>query len=221
MSLILDALNRSEQERRENTATPDIFVTQRHSEPTEATWVVRYRLLILSVCALVCLALLGYYWPDSAVDLAAPEQNEPFFSEQSSVVEKPVVAVNPVGTNKAKPSEQVASLYLEPKAKSDAAEQVPTVIKPELGSAPETSLLPLLVELSESVKNRIPSIYYSMHIYSEDGKDNFVVLNGEATRIGELVSDSLRLSAIHEEHIELEFQGDTFRLQALNSWVNL
>ena len=87
----------------------------------------------------------------------------------------------------------------------------------------EPSLVPhptvLLENLSQQQKDQIPTIVYTEHIYAE-GAAPLVELNGQRLRPGQrtgaiTVEDILVDSAI------LRVNGVSFRLRALNTWVNL
>ena len=80
---------------------------------------------------------------------------------------------------------------------------------------------PFIAELSQQVKDSIPTIYYSLHDYSSNASRSSVVLNGERVTAGQSVKGELRLEEILSDSIVLNIRGTQFRLKALNSWVNL
>jgi hypothetical protein len=80
---------------------------------------------------------------------------------------------------------------------------------------------PFVVDLSQPVKDQIPSIFYSAHKWASDPAQRSVVLNGQERRAGQQVKPGLRLVEILEDSIVLDFRGTEFRLRSLNSWVNL
>jgi hypothetical protein len=80
---------------------------------------------------------------------------------------------------------------------------------------------PFIVDLRQSVKDQIPSIFYSAHNWASNPAQRSVILNGEVRRAGEQVKPGLRLVEILEDSIVLDFRGTEFRLRSLNSWVNL
>lgn len=78
---------------------------------------------------------------------------------------------------------------------------------------------PLLENLSQQTKDKIPSVFYTVHQYDNYGSDS-IVINGQRAQVdgrvqGFTVKEILSDSAI------LSWNGIDFRLRALNSWVNL
>ena len=80
---------------------------------------------------------------------------------------------------------------------------------------------PFIADLSQPVKDQIPSIFYSAHKWASVPSERSVVLNGQERRAGQQVKPGLRLVEILEDSIVLDFRGTEFRLRSLNSWVNL
>ena len=80
---------------------------------------------------------------------------------------------------------------------------------------------PFLADLSQQRKDQIPSIMYSVHNYSGRAGESTVVLNGRSIGEGVGLSGGIKVLEILPDSTVLEFQGEQFRLRALNSWVNL
>ena len=79
--------------------------------------------------------------------------------------------------------------------------------------------IPLLAQMSTRFQRSIPTIEYTVHVYSENRGSGLVKLNGESYKIGGQVLPGLRVIAILKDSLVLEYQGRQFRLMALNSWV--
>ena len=79
---------------------------------------------------------------------------------------------------------------------------------------------PLLVDLPTVVKDEIPTIFFRQHDWSAQANTRSVNLNGKVFREGDQVAPDLQLLEIHRDFILMNFQGNEFRLRALNSWVN-
>lgn len=80
---------------------------------------------------------------------------------------------------------------------------------------------PFVNDLSQNVKNGIPTILYSRHEYSSDAAQSSVVLNGTTVKAGGKLSAGIKVDEILSDSIVLSHRGTQFRLRALNSWVNL
>ena len=90
----------------------------------------------------------------------------------------------------------------------------------ELGVTPLVeSSEPLLETLSQQIKDQIPSLIYSDHRYSADGRSE-VVLNGQS------VTERQRIGAftvveILPDSVILRWRETQFRVRARNSWINM
>ena len=87
----------------------------------------------------------------------------------------------------------------------------------------EPNLVPhptvLLENLSQLQKDQIPTIVYSEHVYAE-GVAPSVELNGQRLRPGQR-SGAITVEDILLDSVILRVNGVSFRLRALNTWVNL
>ena len=90
----------------------------------------------------------------------------------------------------------------------------------ELG---ETSLIPhsavLLENLSQQQKDQVPTIVYTEHDFQENGSST-VELNRSRLRVGQRAGP-VTVNEILPDSVVLRVSGITFRLRALNTWVNL
>jgi hypothetical protein len=87
----------------------------------------------------------------------------------------------------------------------------------------EPSLVPhptvLLENLSQQQKDQIPTIVYAEHVYAE-GAAPLVELNGQRLRPGQRTG-AITVEDILVDSVILRVNGVSFRLRALNTWVNL
>ncbi len=87
----------------------------------------------------------------------------------------------------------------------------------------EPSLVPhptvLLENLSQQQKDQIPTIVYTEHVYAE-GAAPLVELNGQRLRPGQRTG-AITVEDILVDSVILRVSGVSFRLRALNTWVNL
>jgi len=80
---------------------------------------------------------------------------------------------------------------------------------------------PFLADLSQQVKDDIPTIYYQRHDYSSTPSQSSVVLNGTTLNVGASPLPGMKLEEILPDSVVLNYRGTRFRLRAMNSWVNL
>ena len=87
----------------------------------------------------------------------------------------------------------------------------------------EQSLVPhaatMIENLSQQQKDDIPTLIYSTHDYQTDGSAA-VELNGQRLKVGQRAGQVM-VRDILIDSVILENSGVTFRLTALNSWINM
>jgi len=87
----------------------------------------------------------------------------------------------------------------------------------------EHSLVPhaatMIENLSQQQKDDIPTLIYSVHDYQTDGSAA-VELNGQRLKVGQRAGQVM-VRGILIDSVILENSGVTFRLTALNSWINM
>lgn len=81
--------------------------------------------------------------------------------------------------------------------------------------------VPFLIDLSQQIKDSIPTVYYLRHDYSSDTARSSVVLNSKTLNVGGIPASGMKIEEILPDSVVLNYQGTQFRLRALNSWVNL
>ena len=72
------------------------------------------------------------------------------------------------------------------------------------------SALPTIWELPYSVRKDLPAIDLSMHVYSADPKQRFVVLKGDRHTEGDEVGQDLVLKEIRQDGVVLDYKGQRF-----------
>lgn len=278
MSLILDALNRADIERKNQTPVPDLNTQHRPLalEPEQASrswywWVVAAVIIVLA-------AVLVWRWQGAgsapvATD-AAPVQSVPVAAQpQASQSMSPAVAVQ-VQPQQQLPSQPAASLAGAVAVQADNTRVAPTDIKDLYAedSAPEPtidadvnqlyaaeeatgsesvvdpfaspSVAPTLLppaevvrepartfdsmthvqdfnELPWNTKQRMPTISYQRHDYLAGGISS-VVINGQTLGVGNIVATGqFVVQDILVDGVVLKHGDRTFKLRALNGWINM
>ena len=77
----------------------------------------------------------------------------------------------------------------------------------------------MIENLSQQQKDDIPTLIYSVHDYQTDGSAA-VELNGQRLKVGQRAGQVM-VRDILIDSVILENSGVTFRLTALNSWINM
>ena len=159
-------------------------------------------------------ALHQQMWSDAASLAEAKGEGSERNAAPNSVAQKREVAVQ---------SEAVSAT-----APSDAPSIAPPIdlvaaIERAAREVGEPNLVPhptvLLENLSQQQKDQIPTIVYTEHVYAE-GVAPSVELNGQRLRPGQRV-DGMTVEDILIDSVIMRVNGVSFRLRALNTWVNL
>ncbi|WP_018015190.1 general secretion pathway protein GspB [Teredinibacter turnerae] len=96
-------------------------------------------------------------------------------------------------------------------------ESAPANSEPTLANFTE---LGSIRSLPWTVQQKIPTLNYSAHNY-QSLQDASVVINGTTRRRGDSLEQGLVLEMILRDGIILKYQGQAFKVPALNSWVNM
>ncbi len=276
MSLILDALNRSEADRTNPEAVPGLqSVHGPRDGESQAAW---RRFLWPGLALLFALLALGVWlFSDSApvamlpqagpVKIVPSPQAEPKPPADAAAASMPAAITEPAPEPGVKPASpqitapaatpepvapalaaDVAALYEQqppaaaarpavesPAARSEPAPDSPALDIEALTRAAQAELedssasrepvvehsAPFISDLRQSLKDQIPTIFYSEHNWATQPAERSVVLNRQRYTEGQQIKPGLRLLEILPNSIVMEFQGNEFRLRSLNSWVNL
>lgn len=237
MSYILDALRKSETERRQGKI-PDLGQqVQLIHKPRKKTVPAAVWVAVALIINAIVLAVI--FWPggapatDESADLSAtvPEEatREPVApvqpqqdGNQTSSPESDTAGTEPAGEAVEEPMDALAeSGEAEPRLR-------PTVIVPnrtEANSVPAlpeqepTGRVPHLVELPLPFQKSIPDLIFNSHIYSSDPSARRVMINNQYMRTGDSFS-GIRVERITEEGVVLSKNGRQFRVGVVRDWVS-
>ena len=201
MSYILDALNKSEEEKQQRR-TPSLNTI--HQKPNKKRSQNRYRTAILSL--LILMNLVGLIiWLF-------------FFSGSSSRSTlsrtQPDVSSSPVSTvsSRRSPSSDAPSVTSpEPTSStSDRAQISPSV---SLEKPLESATVPDLIN------QEINAIRFSSHIYATDADLRMVVINGQQLKENARFGSALELSQIAEDGVIIRYQNHSIPVSVLSQWA--
>jgi len=201
MSYILEALQRADQERRRTQAIAMPSVVGDNLDHAASSGVGRWfgwAVAIVLLVLLVLLLLLVWLQHSPAPPPASPQQQTRVAAAQ--VVVKP--------SPPRQPTQPVAIV------------KVPTVVTPLPKQATEAKVAPVqsaatslastpiaLTQLPFLVRQALPKIHISALIDHQDPARRVAWINDRSRHIGEWITASVRLIAISERDITLEFQG--------------
>lgn len=87
-------------------------------------------------------------------------------------------------------------------------------------SEPQASYIPQLGELSPQLRQRIPDMEFSSHMYSSSARFRSVSINGRRLKEGQFLNDDIRVVEISEKGVILSIDNQPFSVDVLGQWVN-
>jgi general secretion pathway protein B len=81
---------------------------------------------------------------------------------------------------------------------------------PATAAVTDAPALPTIWELPFSTRKDIPALELSMHVYSSDPKQRFVVIKGERHVEGDEIASDLTLREIRQDGLVLDYKGQKF-----------
>ena len=230
MSYILDALKRAEAER-ERGAVPGLHAQQVATAAPRTAAIVRSRIALLTVVALVLGGIAAGLWlwraPETEVNVAAvqpvvvrPSVPAPAVQAPAtvpslpSVVPQPLPAAPPAVVPMAVPAPAAAPT---PSAVAQVASPKPlpsSLAKASAApvAAPAPAVVPLLAELAEDIRRQIPALTVTGAVYSENPAQRLLLVNGLVLSQGAQVAPELIVEEIGVRSSVLSFRGARFRL---------
>ncbi|MDX1597687.1 MAG: general secretion pathway protein GspB [Marinobacter sp.] len=236
MSYILDALRKSETERRQGKV-PDLgqqvqlIHKPRKRSVSAAVWVAIALIINAAVLAVI-------FWPgnitavgsepdvsagEASVQAAEPEttaeprqtasQDQPPYTDTAEPVSAPP-ADEPVDAI-------VESGGGEPRVRPTVIVPNRTVVDP-VQTQPEqepVGRVPHLVELPLPFQKSIPNLIFNSHIYSSEPNARRVMINNQYMRTGDSFS-GIRVERITEEGVVLSKNGRQFRVGVVRDWMS-
>ena len=242
MSYILDALKKSEQERGHGNV-PDVQTVHSSSlnyrNDRKAFWPY-----ILIFAVMLNLLAIGYFIitrespakmpqpvPETADRIqattgntataftrqqpAAPvsmvkESIQPQSSEPSSVI-----TATTAGKSTPEAAQETEPAAKETTAVSDVVIQKPG---PETAAADNSEEIIDFNELPESIKQQIPTITISAHVYSSNPLQRSIVINNDFMEEGEYILDDLVLHEITRDGAVFDYRGTLFNYGVVSGW---
>ncbi len=236
MSYILDALRKSETERRQGKV-PDLGhqVQLIHRPKKKRVSPIAW----LSLALVINAGVLGtLFWPQASPVVAVPastqsasivsDKEPPTDVEAQSVqaeVFEPVPEADPSPV-KAQADEPLAESGSV--ASNESPRERPTIIVPAAEATRDNSVLrapapagrvPHLVELPLSFQKSVPDLTFNSHIYASDPYASRVMINSNYLRRGDSFS-GLRVESITQDGVVLSKQGQRFRVGIVRDWVS-
>jgi len=210
VSYILDALKRSEQERRRaEAATVENIVAQ--PPPARRRWPTALAAIVVAIN----LAVLAWqFWPrqpQPAPDAPPPAAPTPPTPQPAlaqlagSERQTPVPIMSAAPAPSGRPGTPPAAERANPPP-SEPAVPAPAANAP----APTTDDPPALAELPESFRRQLPALNVNVHVYAEQPSARFVLIDMRRFAEGAQLPNGMYLRRITPNGLVLEYQGREF-----------
>ena len=206
MSFILDAIKKSEADRKKTQET-DIYSLQDQDIARPSVHTHRTRWLLLCF-ALVILVLTGWYlWSPlfnymSEYDLANKDVSVSVVAEDAHDQKEtftPVIETASTAT-----------------ATATADELMPTYLIND--SLPPNHQIKELWEQPVSFQNQLPTLDFAFHVYSEVAEQRTIIINDRRLTEGQMIARGLKLHTITESGVILFYQDRFFHVDVVTQW---
>jgi len=224
MSYILDALKKSEKERRRGEQ-PDVFAPQ-IEPPSLSLSGTRWKKIIGWSFAggLVLLATVGYLASTRSPKTEQPVQEAATAPTPAPPVEQqqpvpPELHVADKSQEPAKSTISHSSLSLSaekhrkqlPDPKDEEVEHVNIVVKP-IDIQPGSMLVSSYDELPTALRDALPELKFAGHAYAQTPLARLIIINNKILREGDRVTPDLQLLEITPKGVILSFKGRHFAM---------
>jgi general secretion pathway protein B len=243
MSYILDALNKSEQER-QHQRLPNLKTS--HIPLVQASGNHPIVLIIGSILMSAVVIVAGYLvWGTFFSDRSSTQQatHENLTSMTPAADSKPSIhsassqpstqlpnasanlqnSDNPSSSKKVQYDYSPGNIEVSPED-SELSSQSGDIVTPQkiyssnISPLKDHDSIPDINELPASVKSKIPNLTFSTHIFASEPAWRMVGINGVSRREGDSLDEYLQLVEITEEGVVLKYQQHIFQMSIIRDW---
>ncbi len=208
MSYILDALKKSESERKQNDGMSLLNYPDQKQIAGVPVWLIVVVTVVVNVSALV----IWTYWPNSP--------GEPLIQHETQVA-APALQTDPKKNQDAAPeSASVQDPVPDRKSIPENSSVDGPILQP--ANAPSNqnyadTVLPFAA-LDKAGRDAFPQVEFSTHVYSEDPQFRVLIANGLRLTEGEMLSDTTRLVTISENGAVFLYNNRLVEIPVLQDW---
>lgn len=236
MSLILDALRKSEHERQRQVGPGLAVVPESAERRRPATWLlVLGALLLLNFVVLAAVLLTGRPSEPAIVDRPLPVATPPQAMQSPPASTAPTAAareqppriapvtlparpprneVRPLTTEVA-PGTAAAARRAEPQAPTGAEPAPPPAAaasSPTVQQATDDARLPRFADLVVRGELNVPHMHVDIHVFSPAPAERFVFINMRKYGEGDATQEGPRVERITRDGVVMDYQGQRFFL---------
>lgn len=207
MSLILDALKKSEQERRRELG-PDLQTIHQATTTTVRTAGKNWGWLALVVFNLVAIGAWWWLQREPAPLAAVPDD-----MAKAAVVTTP--APPPVKVPEAPQPVEPTPPSVQDATQFTRMEPTRSLAQPRVNA---TTPVEEFTDLPDDVRSSLPAMTFSFHVYSADPRNRTIIINNQRLREGEQVSAGVELESITEDGVILAMDHRRVHINVLTGW---
>jgi general secretion pathway protein B len=94
----------------------------------------------------------------------------------------------------------------------------PAPAQNQTAQLPATQRIEEVNELPDDVRNNLPAMTFSFHVYSENPQQRTIIINNRRMREGDEVSAGLQLQQITDDGVVLLFTAHRIHIGVLSGW---
>lgn len=212
MSYILDALNRADAER-ERGSVPGLHARQTYAQTSKASKANSRPWIALVATLTVASIAAGVWFWRAPVNSAPPAIAEFAIAAAPAAAAPPApVPIAPVVAPTTVPKEAPKPPVVKSVAQPQTATK-PTPIEKKVVTAKVAVSIPLLSELSSSVRSQISPLTITGAVYSKNPGQRLLLVNNQVLNQGNLAAPELTLEEIRANSSVFSFRGTRFRLE--------
>ena len=213
MSYILDALKKSEQDRG-NGSIPNVqtihssALNYHQDKPSLWPWI------LIAILVANIFILVYFLKPDTNTQDVMPNQNAVANNIEATHQNTPAVIVSPEPRPVATETPAVIAITSEQK------KPIKNNISIEAEAIATNTSKPLVTidELAANIRQQIPDMIFSSHVYSSSAVQRSLVINDRFMEEGDVVGHDLVLVEITLNGAIFDFRGQLFSVSVLTGW---
>ena len=227
MSYILDALQKSENERK-NQDLPDLNALH-HRPVAQSTH--KSKIWPIALVAILLLNIGGFWYirdstpvpQEAAIPIhdAEPEM-QPVAENRVNPVTNPAEAqaeVNPVTRGLLiTPQDAFRQTETVNNKPGDNLEEAPGDLQAEPVIEEQNRPVSRITALPTNIQRQIPDLRFSSHLYADDRSFRMVNINGNMFHEGDMIAEGIRLERISEAGVVLSYLHYTFEISVIRDW---
>lgn len=237
MSLLLEALNKADKDKQKDT--PSLQTAHTAHTQTSARPYILVAAIIISMTALAVAGYKLFATPKLVVTNAQAASNTVSISQDNRAPSSTtqvtptsnktsLTQTSSTGTSATvtaeESDEEISTLYKVNNINSPNIDNSNSTPEPPTSNLASSKLanyanLPDLHDLPPEFLNKIPSLNYTEHHYSVTGGN--VVINGQIKHQADSMVPGVVIEKILEDGLILHSENYSFKMRALNSWVNM